>query len=191
MSIFQTSRLGSPSTIHSAITFPTPPDPAIPCAQNPAATKNPGIPDSPRMNSPSGVKASGPLSIFRKWLEPLPVLCQQPVVEVGRDSVETPRRRLALVPAHHQPAGVLAEVHEQVGVSQGGEVPAYALDRLGHQELVRHGHDRDLDASQGAYLVREHPAGVHNDVGPDRPERRLHSTNAAVSHVYAGDPDAG
>src|SRR2546422_7595273 len=38
-SIFQRSRLGSPSMIHSAIARPMPPAPAIPWAQNPAATK--------------------------------------------------------------------------------------------------------------------------------------------------------
>ena len=32
-----TSKDGSPDTIHSAITRPMPPAPAIPCAQNPAA----------------------------------------------------------------------------------------------------------------------------------------------------------
>ena len=63
MSIFHTSYSGSPCTIQSAITLPTPPAPAIPCAQNPAATKNPRTSDSPRMNSPSGVNASGPLII--------------------------------------------------------------------------------------------------------------------------------
>ena len=61
----QTSRPGSPSTIQSAITLPMPPAPAMPCAQNPAATKNPSTSVSPRMNSLSGVKASGPLMTFR------------------------------------------------------------------------------------------------------------------------------
>ena len=56
---------GSPDTIHSAITWPMPPAPAIPCAQNPAATKNPSTSVSPSRNSLSGVKASGPLMIFR------------------------------------------------------------------------------------------------------------------------------
>ena len=57
----QRSSDGSPSTIHSAITLPIPPAPARPCAQNPAATKRPRTAVSPRQNSPSGVKASGPL----------------------------------------------------------------------------------------------------------------------------------
>ena len=60
----QRSRLGSPSTIHSASCQPMPPAPASPWAQNPAATQNPGTSDSPRMNSPSGVNASGPLKSF-------------------------------------------------------------------------------------------------------------------------------
>ncbi len=57
----QRSSEGSPSAIHSAITLPMPPAPARPWAQNPAATKSPPTSVSPRQNSLSGVKASGPL----------------------------------------------------------------------------------------------------------------------------------
>ena len=60
----QRSRLGSPSAIHSAITFPIPPAPASPWAQKPAATKRPRTSVSPRQNSLSGVNASGPLISF-------------------------------------------------------------------------------------------------------------------------------
>ena len=59
------SRLGSPFTTHSATCQPIPPAPARPWAQNPAATQKPGTSDSPRMNSPSGVNASGPLKSLR------------------------------------------------------------------------------------------------------------------------------
>ena len=51
-----------PSTIHSATSFPMPPAPASPCAQKPAATQKPRTSVGPRMNSPSGVNASGPLT---------------------------------------------------------------------------------------------------------------------------------
>ena len=50
-----------PSTIHSATSRPMPPAPASPCAQKPAATQKPRTSEGPRMNSPSGVNASGPL----------------------------------------------------------------------------------------------------------------------------------
>ena len=50
-----------PSTIHSATSFPIPPAPASPWAQKPAATQKPRTSVGPRMNSPSGVNASGPL----------------------------------------------------------------------------------------------------------------------------------
>jgi hypothetical protein len=43
------------------MTSPIPPAPAIPCAQNPAATKKPATSVSPRQNSLSGVNPSGPL----------------------------------------------------------------------------------------------------------------------------------
>ena len=39
--------------------------PAMPCALKPAATKKPRTSDSPRMNSLSGVKPSGPLMSCR------------------------------------------------------------------------------------------------------------------------------
>ena len=60
-SMCQTSSDGVPSTIHSATSLPIPPAPARPWAQKPAATQKPRTSDGPRMNSPSGVKASGPL----------------------------------------------------------------------------------------------------------------------------------
>ena len=54
---------GSPSRIQFAITSPIPPAPAMPWAQNPAATKKPATSVSPKQNSLSGVNASGPLII--------------------------------------------------------------------------------------------------------------------------------
>src|SRR5437016_14580939 len=61
----QRSRLGSPSTIHSAIILPTPPAPDTPCAQKQQAAQEPlTLGDSPRINSPSGVKDSSPFTRF-------------------------------------------------------------------------------------------------------------------------------
>ena len=105
---------------------PIPPAPAIPWAQNPAATKNPRTSLSPRMNSLSGVKRLGavddpadagvgdrrhaPDRAGHDLLEPRPVGGQELAVEVRRDAVERPRRRVPLVAAHAQPADLLAEV---------------------------------------------------------------------------------
>ncbi len=55
---------GRPAVIHSAITLPTPPAPASPCTQNPAAVHSPRTSVSPRMKSPSGVNASGAFTTF-------------------------------------------------------------------------------------------------------------------------------
>ena len=108
-SISQTSRLGSPSTIHSATSLPIPPAPARPCAQKPAATQKPRTSVGPRMNSPSGVKASGPLTrrttsasasvghaddrVLHQLLEALPVLLEQLAVEVAAGSRRGPTAR--------------------------------------------------------------------------------------------------
>ena len=84
-----------------------PPAPASPCAQKPAATQKPRTSVGPRMNSLSGVNASGPLiepddlhllerrhaldRVLQQRLEARPVLGEQLAVEVGRDPVERPR----------------------------------------------------------------------------------------------------
>ena len=128
-SMCQTSSDGTPSTIHSATSCPSPPAPASPCAQKPAAVQKPRTSVGPRMNSPSGVNASGPLislitsilgerrdaadGVLHQLLEPRPVLGEQLAVEVRRDPVERPGRRVALVAAHDQPARLGPEVDEE------------------------------------------------------------------------------
>ncbi len=71
----KTSYSGEPSTIHSAMTLPTPPAAASPWTQNPAATHNPATAVSPSRNSPSGVNASGPWTTLAKaaasWPSPV------------------------------------------------------------------------------------------------------------------------
>ena len=135
------------------------------------------------MNSLSGVNASGPLMIrvtprvghrrdapdgaFHDRLEARPVGREELAVEVGRDAVERPRRRVALVAAHAQPADLLAEVDEVVRVAQLGQARVDALDRLGEEVLVGHRDDRHGDAGQPPDLGREHAAGVDDDVGGD------------------------
>ena len=137
--------------------------------------------DSPRMNSLSGVNASGPLmtrltpaSAIAGTRRMAPSMIgskrghvgrEELAVEVGRDAVERPRRRVALVAAHAQAADLLAEVDEVVGVAQLRQAGVDALDRLGEEVLVGHRDDRHGDADHPADLRREHAAGVDDDVG--------------------------
>ena len=86
----------------------------------------------------------------------------------GIGSLDGPRVGVPLVPAHHQPADLLADVDEVVGVAQRREVGAHALDRPRDQVLMLHRHDRHLDARKASELVRPDPAGVHDDLGLDR-----------------------
>ena len=101
-------------------------------------------------------------------LEARPVRRQELAVEVGRHAVERPRRRVPLVAAHAQPADLLAEVAEVVGIAQGRQSGAHALDALGEDVLVRHGDDGHGHARQPADLRREHAAGVDDHVRVDR-----------------------
>ena len=160
------------------------------------------------MNSLSGVNALGPVDdpvdarvghrrdapdrAFHDRLEALHVGRQELAVEVGRDAVERPRRRVALVAAHAQPADLLAEVDEVVRVAQLGQARVDALDRLGEEVLVGHRDDRHGHADQPADLRREHPAGVDDDVGADLGAFALvldgHAGHAAALRADRDDP---
>ena len=130
-----------PPAIHSAITLPTPPAPARPCAQKPAGHEQAadlrlaeaelvvrrealGAVDHARDLHVLHLRHA-PARVHDDLLEAVPVVLEQAAVEVGRDAVEVApvarregRRRRALVAAHHEAAALLAEVDQQVGVAQ-------------------------------------------------------------------------
>ena len=107
----QRSRLGSPSTIHSATTLPIPPAPASPWAQKPAPTKKPATSRLAEAELVVGREGLGavdqfghrdvvhrrhpPLELLGDLLEAVPLLFQQAAVEVGRDRLEADRCRRA------------------------------------------------------------------------------------------------
>ena len=96
------------------------------------------------MNSLSGVNPSGPLisrlmpasaiagtrrmAPGHDLLEARPVRRQELAVEVGRHAVEGPRRGIALVAAHAQPADLFAEVAQVVRVAERGRPGVDAVD---------------------------------------------------------------
>ena len=104
--------------------------------------------------------------VLHQLLEAGPVLLEQPPVEVGRDAVEAPRGRVALVAAHHEAARLAAEVDEERGVAHGRHVERHP-GRPRDQVHVGHRHDRDDDSGEGSDLAREHAARVHDEVGLD------------------------
>ena len=96
---------------------------------------------------------------------------------------------LALVAAHDEPAALLAEVDEEVGVAHRRQVRAAALpERLRDEVLVGEGDDRDPHAGQPSDLGRVHAAGVDHDVGLDVALVRAHPVHAAAVDVDAEDP---
>ena len=129
-------------------------------------------------------RRNAPDRAFHDRLEALHVGCQELAIEVGRDTVERPGSRIALVAAHAQAADLLAEVDEVVGVAELREAGMDALDRLGEEVLVGHRDDRNGHADQPGDLRGEHPAGVHHHVGAD-----LRAV-ARVFDRHAGDPAA-
>ena len=78
------------------MTRPIPPAPAMPCAQNPAATKNPPTSVGPRQNSLSGVNPSGPLIMVRTPTSPSAGTrtCAFSTISVNRSQSGSSRRPL-------------------------------------------------------------------------------------------------
>src|ERR1700674_397960 len=74
--------------------------------------------------------------IAREWLKAWPVLRQEAVVEVRGDAVEAERSGIALVTAHHQPAGIPPEIHEPVRVAHGRQVFRNRLGDSGDAGLM-------------------------------------------------------
>ena len=123
--------------------------------------------------------------LLHEIAEPLPVRRQELVGEIGRDPVEAPGRRRALVPAHEQAADFLTEVHEPVGIAHRRNVARDPVDRLGHEVLMRHRDDRHGEADQPANLVRPDPGRVDDDLARHGPLLGLDT-----SHLAAVDLDA-
>ena len=87
---------------------------------------------------------------FHDRLEARQVGRQQLAVEVGRDAVERPGRRIALVAAHAQATDLLAKVDEMVRIAELGQARMDALDGLGEEVLVRHRDQRHGHADHAA-----------------------------------------
>ena len=126
---------------------------------------------------------------FHDRFEARPVRVEQAMVEVARDAIERPGRRVALVAAHAQPADLLAEVAQPIRVAHRREGRRHALDGVREQVLVRHRDDRDGDAGQRADLRRVHAAGVDDDVGRDRFAAAVLRLDVDAGHPAAIDPD--
>ena len=83
--------------------------------------------------------------------------------------MERPGGGIALVPTEHEAARLASEVHEVVGVAELGECAGHTFDGLGHDVLVRHGHDRHVHARERGDVRRVHAARQHDGVRLDRP----------------------
>ena len=95
--------------------------------------------------------------VLEQRLEAGPVLLEQLAVEIRRDPVERPRRRVALVAADDEAARLGPEVDEERRVAHRRHLERQPA-RPGDEVLVRHRHDRDVHAGERAELPREHPA---------------------------------
>ena len=120
--------------------------------------------------------------VRHQLLEALPVLGEKLAVEVGGNAVEAPGRRVALVAAHHQAAGLAAEVHEQRRVAHRRHVERDAA-RLRDQVLVGHRDHRHGDAGEPADLPGEHAARVDDHFRLDGALVGLDAGHAPLLHA--------
>ncbi len=122
--------------------------------------------------------------------EPVPVRRQEPVVEIGRDSSEAPGSGDSFVAARHEASALAAEVHEQRRVAHCGHV-AGKIGGLGYDVLVRHRHDRDVEAGQSSYLVGVDAPSIDDDLAFDTALVGLDGANDPANDVEIGDPRLG
>ena len=204
---------GSPSTIHSAITLPMPPAPAMPCAQKPAATKNPptvGLAEAELVVRRERLRPVDDLPHARRRPSPgtrtweLAVISSnrsqssgssRPLKSAGMASYDVGRRRstarVPLVAAHDQAVDLLPEVDEQVGVAQGRQRPASRGrrgQRLGDDVLVRHRHDGMPHVDHPADLGGEHAAAVDDVSQSIVPGRCAPGSPGRASSVSIAEP---
>src|SRR6266511_2003627 len=104
---------------------------------------------------------------------------QKPAVEVRRDAVERPWRRVALVPAHHQPTRLAAEVDEERRIAEGRH---FERDACGARDevFVRHRNDRDVHAREPPDLAGEDAPCIDDDLRLDRALVRFDTRRASL-----------
>ena len=180
-----------------------PPAPASPCAQKPAATQKPRTSVGPRMNSPSGrerlravdepdTSASASIGTrtiafsISSWKRSQSSSSSRPLKSGGMPS-RPHGAGLPLVAAHHQAAGLAAEVDEQRRVAHRRQLERQ-VGRARDQVLVRHRDHRDDDAGERADLGGEHPAGVDDDLGLDAAPVGLDRLDPAALDLDPGHP---
>ena len=178
------------------------PHPRARARRIPAATQKPRTSLGPRMNSPSGVNASGPLisrttsvsarlgtrtSAFSMSASKRgPVLRQQLAVEVRWDAVEPPGRRFRSYPPALARPTRRGSRRATMGLAWSagpGERPRDLRDQV----LVRHRDDRDVHARQPPDLAGEHAPCVDDDLGLDRTLVRLDAGHPAPLDLDPGD----
>ncbi len=160
------------------------------------------------------------LGVLDDLLHPLPVLFQQPPVEVGWDLLDAPSalwheggRALPLVATHDEPVPVLPVVDEEIRVAQRRQVSPLVVElffairgkaqprrisgfpdgiqRLRHQVLVGEGDQGDADAGHPGDLGRVHAARVDDDLRGDVTAIGPHAADAAVADLDPGHPGRG
>jgi hypothetical protein len=124
--------------------------------------------------------------VLEELVEALPILGQELAVEVLRNPVQSPGRRVALVATHHEATRLPAEVDEERGVSHRRQVER-EVARARDEILVRHRHDRDVHFGQPPDLTREHPSRVDHDLRLDPSLVRLDAGDSAARHLDPRD----
>ncbi len=126
-------------------------------------------------------------SLLHQRLEVIPVRIEQGEVEAIGDAVRRPGDRVRLVAAHDQPADLLLEIDQAVGVAERRQVGRDAGDRLGDHVLVLHRGERH--AHPGKAPERPGPLArtQHDDLGGDFALLGDDARDPAALSAKAGD----
>jgi hypothetical protein len=134
--------------------------------------------------------------LLHQRLEMVPVRIEQGEMEALGDAVQRPWPGVRLVAAHHQPAHLLLEIDQAVGIAQRRQIRRHAFDALRDHVLVLHGLERHAHPGEPAERLRP-LAGAQRDrfaadftlVGEDA--RDLSPLDAKAGHgAVLDDPHA-
>ncbi len=119
--------------------------------------------------------------------EMVPVLAQELELEAVWNALLRPRNRIRLIASHDQPADLFLEIDQPVRIAQGGEVLGHAGYRLGHDVLMLHRDQRNVDSGELSDLPGPLPRAIDDDLGADHAVRGLYSRYATAVELNPDD----
>ena len=125
--------------------------------------------------------------LFHQWLEMIPVIVQQGEIKALGYALLGPGDRVRLIAAHDQSTNLFLEIGQPIGIAQGRQIARHRGDFFGHQVLVLHRYQRNIDPGHLSQLTRPLSATDHQFFALDTAIVGLHRTQGITIKFKARD----